>query len=387
MGGMGQRVQLPENHFPTAGAVAQGDIVGRREAIESLSLRLLAGQHSYLAGPRRIGKSSIAEAALRRAHDEAGAIPIVIDMLYLTTAISFASAVFDAVAKARGGAGGLVDELRQKRRLLDVEQTYKAKLGPFFEAAIKLTQAAGEADVLLRHAFALLGQLAIDQSQRVVVLLDEFQVSDRIHPDFDEIARHYVADRDQRVTYIFSGSRASMLKRKFGTERKPLFRAALEVALPDPSPEDWQPYLERKLLEVGIQADGACLRKLLEETGGHAQDTMFLASELHLLMFARQSHFAGYPEAEEATGRALRGLDNAFSQEWVALDRSEQIVVARIAMGEKVYAQLTKADNESVRQALIRLQEDGVLSKRRAGDYRLREPLFASYLRKTITSV
>ena len=381
------KVHLPEDHFPTTGAVSASDIVGRQDAIETLAARLQSGAHSYLAGPRRIGKSSVAEAALAKAAGDSGATNVVIDMLYLTTTMSFASAVFDAIAKVRGGIGGMIEALRQKQRLLDVERTYKGKLGPFFEIGVKLTEAAEEPDAQLRQALGLFGELASDQDRRVLVLLDEFQVSDRIHPQFDEILRHYVADRAQRTTYIFSGSRASILKSKFGTQRRPLFRAAQEVGIPDPDPQEWRPYLERKLREVGIQIDRAGLDKILDESGGHAQDTMLVAAELHLLMWRNQNHFAGYPEVEEAVERVVRGLENSFSQEWSALDKSEQIAVGRIARGQKVYGDLSKSDAELVRRAIKRLEQDGVLNRLGAGDYRLREPLFATYLRKTIISI
>ena len=377
------RVRLLENQFPIAGAVPLEDLVGRRAQAELMAARALSGQHSYLAGPRRIGKSSVAEAALRLAERE-GAIAISADLLYLTTPMAFASVLFDKVAAAQGGASGMLQALRQKQKLLDVESTYLARLGPFFEAGIKIHEAAETPDMLLNRCFELLGRLAEVKDRRVVMLLDEFQDSDRINPRFDDSLRHFAADRTHRVSYLFSGSRASILSKKFGDRQSPLFRVAMEVPIQDPRPEDWLPYLDRKLREVGIQADEHCLGKLLSESGGHAQDTMALAAELHLLMFARQQHFAGYGEAEEALLRALNGLGTPFGQDWEALLPREQLAVARIAHDARVFAGLSANDSEAVRRALNRLREDGLVVKEGEGRYRLREPLFAAYLRRTV---
>ena len=377
------RVRLLENHFPIAGAVPLEDLVGRREEAELMTARALSGQHSYLAGPRRIGKSSVAEAALSLAARE-GAIVLAADLLYLTTPMAFASVLFDKVALAQGGAAGMLQALRQKQKLLDVESSYLARLGPFFEAGIRIHEAAEAPDMLLNRCFELLGQLAQVRDRRVVLLLDEFQDSGRIHPTFDDSLRHFAADRKHRVSYVFSGSRASILSKKFGDRQSPLFRVAMEVPIRDPEPAEWMPYLDRKLREVGIQADEHCLAKLLEESGGHAQDTMALAAELHLLMFARQQHFAGYGEAEVALLRALNGLATPFGQDWEGLLTREQLAVARIAHGARVFAGLTANDSEAVRRALNRLREDGVVVKEGGGRYRLREPLFAAYLRRTV---
>jgi DNA-binding transcriptional ArsR family regulator len=111
---------------------------------------------------------------------------------------------------------------------------------------------------------------------------------------------------------------------------------------------------------------------------------MALAAELHLLMFARQQHFAGYGEAEEALLRALNGLATPFGQDWEALLPREQLAVARIAHGARVFAGLSANDSEAVRRALNRLREDGLVVKEGEGRYRLREPLFAAYLRRTV---
>jgi uncharacterized protein len=377
------RVRLLENHFPIAGAVPLEDLVGRRDEAELMTARALSGQHSYLAGPRRIGKSSVAEAALSLAARE-GAIAISADLLYLTTPMAFASVLFDKVAVAQGGAAGMLQALRQKQKLLDVESTYLARLGPFFEAGIRIHEAAEAPDMLLNRCFELLGQLAEVKDRRVVLLLDEFQDSGRIHSAFDDSLRHFAADRKHRVSYLFSGSRASILAKKFGDRQSPLFRVAMEVPIRDPQPAEWIPYLDRKLREVGIQADEHCLAKLLEESGGHAQDTMALAAELHLLMFARQQHFAGYGEAEEALLRALNGLATPFGQDWESLLTREQLAIARIAHGARVFAGLAANDSEAVRRALNRLREDGVVVKEGGGRYSLREPLFAAYLRRTV---
>jgi uncharacterized protein len=377
------KVRLLENQFPIAGAVALEDLVGRREQAELMTARALSGQHSYLAGPRRIGKSSVAEAALALAEGE-GAIAISADLLYLTTPMAFASVLFDKVAAAQGGAAGMLQALRQKQKLLDVESNYLARLGPFFEAGIRIHEAAEAPDMLLNRCFELLGQLAQVKDRRVIMLLDEFQDSGRIHPAFDDSLRHFAADRDHRVSYIFSGSRASILSHKFGDRQSPLFRVAMEVRIEDPRPDEWIPYLERKFLEVGIQADEHCLGKILVESGGHAQDTMAIAAELHLLMFARQQHFVGYGEAEEALLRALTGLATPFGQDWEALLPREQLAVARIAHGARLFAGLAGKDSEAVRRALNRLREDELIVKESGGKYRLREPLFAAYLRRTV---
>jgi len=51
---------MPNKLFPLGGPVSEKDIVGREDFVISLVTRLFEGQSIMLAGPRRIGKTSLA---------------------------------------------------------------------------------------------------------------------------------------------------------------------------------------------------------------------------------------------------------------------------------------------------------------------------------------
>ena len=56
----------PSPHFPVGGPVPGADLVGREAYLRRLVDRLHDGTHVLVAGPRRIGKTSIIREALRR---------------------------------------------------------------------------------------------------------------------------------------------------------------------------------------------------------------------------------------------------------------------------------------------------------------------------------
>ena len=60
------RVSAPPPHFPVGGPVPASDLVGRETYIRRLVERLGDGNHVLVAGPRRIGKTSIILEVLRR---------------------------------------------------------------------------------------------------------------------------------------------------------------------------------------------------------------------------------------------------------------------------------------------------------------------------------
>src|SRR6267378_4361968 len=65
------RVAAPPPHFPVGGPVPSADLVGRETYIRRIGERLADGNHVLLAGPRRIGKTSIiVEVALDLAREK-----------------------------------------------------------------------------------------------------------------------------------------------------------------------------------------------------------------------------------------------------------------------------------------------------------------------------
>src|SRR3954469_19590618 len=77
------RVAAPPPHFPVGGPVPASDLVGREAYIRRITERLTDGNHVLLAGPRRIGKTSLILEVLRRLRRK-GASTAYVDCLGAT---------------------------------------------------------------------------------------------------------------------------------------------------------------------------------------------------------------------------------------------------------------------------------------------------------------
>src|SRR3979490_529158 len=60
------KAPLPAAYFPLGGPVPAADLVGREAYIRRATARLADGSHILIAGPRRIGKTSVMLEILRR---------------------------------------------------------------------------------------------------------------------------------------------------------------------------------------------------------------------------------------------------------------------------------------------------------------------------------
>ena len=370
-----------EELFPTHGAVPPDDVVGRAAAVETIAFQVRSGQHVLVAGPRRIGKSSVAGKALAVAAAD-GVLPIALDFFRLTTIEAFAAAMYDACAEHLGS----IRRAWSRLATAPIDADLHAGLGPFLQVGIRLRREA-RPEQLLDEALSLPGLLAEQRNRRVAVLCDEFQDAGRLHPDFNRVLRHH-ATSPARVSYVFLGSRSSLLRQLFAKSAEPLYRAALEVDLPDPAPDEWTGYLARKLHTVGITATAACLDRIVVETGGHPQDTMLVAAALYGRLYGERQTSSTEEDAVRAVATALGGLQTAFASEWERLsaDRGARIALSRIAKGELVHAGLSHTESKAASQALRHLVADGLVLKAGRGRYRIRERLFAAYVADTMLS-
>lgn len=88
--------------FPVGGPVDREDLVGREEFIVSLVNRLQEGQSVMLAGPRRIGKTSVAREVLRRLKEK-GAYTAAVDFFRFSGKRDFAYSLINACLENRTG--------------------------------------------------------------------------------------------------------------------------------------------------------------------------------------------------------------------------------------------------------------------------------------------
>ena len=93
---------MPGRLFPLGGPVSEKDIVDREDFLVSLGTRLLEGQSIMLAGPRRIGKTSLALEVLRQLKAKGSYIAFV-DLFRYNTKKELSLAIIDACLENRSG--------------------------------------------------------------------------------------------------------------------------------------------------------------------------------------------------------------------------------------------------------------------------------------------
>ncbi len=380
------RLHPPAKYFPLGGAVPAEELVGRERYIAAAVERLSDGQNLLVAGPRRIGKTSVIFEVLRRLRRK-DAYTAYVDCLGATSLRGLGEKLVDALLQNQTGlartfeqartlAGGATPTARVRLDHLEpvlplARETNEQR---FFEAALDLSQ-----------------ELAARAKRRVVVAFDEFQAVPRLGPRVLDVMRaHFQAQR--AVAYVFLGSEAGILETFFTTKSEAFYRFAVAHDLADPAghrfgidPESWQGYIRRKFAARGLRVDETEVDTLLDLAGGHPQDTMQVCAELYYFMRDQRVRVVTSQLVSLAYEQALRELERPFALVWAELGRQkyQQAVAKRIAHGgAPLFSSKGDLPRIEVLRALDTMRARGLILRLGRGRYEFVEPMFAEYVHR-----
>jgi uncharacterized protein len=373
--------------FPVGGPVAAGDLVGREPYLRSTATRLLEGEHLLIAGPRRIGKTSVIIEVLRRLRRR-GAVTAYVDCLGTTDVRGLAERLASSLLASLEGKDGALEDARAIASGLRPRGRIRYEHLELVLPLVRETaaQRAFETGLDLPRA------IAQRTGKPVVVAFDEFQAAGRLGPRvFDVMRSRFQAQRG--VAYAFLGSEEGILEELFGEKGRPLYRFAVAHDLAEAGghrfgidPADWHAYLVRKLRQKRIAIAEREADRIIDATGGHPQDTMQLCAALYHFMRDEGLRTVTAETVAIAYEVAMRELDRPFALHWTDLGGQKylQAVAKRIARGEALYA--ARADGDVPRAEVLRavtaLRARGLVVRTGRGSYDFLEPMFAEYVRR-----
>ena len=370
---------MPGRLFPLGGPVSDKDIVDREDFLVSLGTRLLEGQSIMLAGPRRIGKTSLALEVLRRLKTKESYVALV-DLFRYNTKKELSLAIIDACLKNRSGISKTTTALKDGIKKITGGAKLTAKVQDL-EVAFGLPSESRSDDELFNYALQLPEILAKRDKKHIVLVFDEFQEVIRIAgEDALKVMRSYF-QMQEGVAYLFLGSKEGMMNTIFGDKRQAFYRFATILPIPPIPTEAWKEYLSRKFLEQKIAVNDRSLSEIIDFSGGHPQDTMLLCSEVYYALLEAGEGKLTLDFVRTGYTRALLTLSPVFDELLDELGKTTNVrhVMTSIAKGLRIYSGHNSNPNE-IKRAVDILIEKAVIEKSSRGSYYFVEPMLKNYL-------
>jgi hypothetical protein len=374
--------------FPTDHPVRPDGMIGRAGDVDRIAMSLLGGGNVVMAGPRRIGKTTVADAALEVCRNE-GAYAAKIDLFDCSDAAALAHmlalellanraplrrAIGDAVRAGKGVLGALRTTATLRAR---------QDLGEEIEITIDIGRAEAEPVKALDSALRLAQHLAERDQHRIVVFLDEFQdIASGRFGDTDTLTRRVraVFQRSPDVSVLFAGSIERLMRDLFGPTERALSQFGSFQELTPITAEEWAEGIRNRLkVDRATIADDA-LARLLEFGEGHPRTTMLIAQQAHMEAIEELRHAIDHAMVVAALDRALAAEQLRHQQQ---LDRiragaryGERMAI-RVAAGAELYQGLKP---QQASRALNALRDIGVVERAGQANWYVIDPLLRRYL-------
>ena len=370
---------MPGRLFPLGGPVSEKDIVDREDYLVSLETRLTEDHSIMLAGPRRIGKTSLALEVLRRLKIKDNYVAFV-DLFRYNTKKELSLAIIDACLENRSGISRTTVALKEGLKKITGAAKLTAKVQDL-EVAFGLPGESKSDDELLTYALQLPEVLAKKDKKHIVVVFDEFQEIIRIAgEDVLKVMRSYF-QRQEGVAYLFLGSKEGMMNTIFGDKRQAFYRFATILPIPPIPTEAWKEYLSRKFPVQRIAVNDRSISEIIALSGGHPQDTMLLCSEVYYALLEAGEVKLTLDFVRTGYSRALLTLSPVFDELLDDLGKTANMrhVLIGLAKGSHVYSGHNSNPNE-IKRAIDILLAKAVIVKSNRGSYYFVEPMLKDYL-------
>ncbi len=368
-------------------------MIGRQSDVEQVASALLGGGNVVLAGPRRTGKTTVADAVLEACRTD-GAYTAAVDFFDLADASGLAQdltaqllsnrpGLQRAIHDATGAGRGMLAALRQAAVV-----RARQDLGDGVEMVFEIGPDRQDPDSheRLRVALDLAERLAQRDNRRVVIVFDEFQevvASDKRFGDADRVTRlmRAVLQRSRHVSVLFAGSIEHLMRDLFAPSDRASSQFGAFHELAPITAGEWRVGVRGRLGEDDTTITDDALDRLVALGEDHPRATMLLA---------QQAHAGAVEDGRREVDHALvvQALDRALRQERLRHDQQLELIrtfgrhaermAIRVAADAELYAGLKP---QQASRGLAVLHDRGLIERgSRRGEWTVIDPLLRRYL-------
>lgn len=335
-------------------------------------------------GPRRSGKTSFLKSFLKTQRNRKKVV-IDIDAFNVLSHKDFLNQLINAIKREKNSTQKFFEWLRG---IKDLSPVFKWEMNPHSgeaEYSINFSRLE-DADTKQTILSALSGLKTLENQRGMIISIDEFQrIGELEDGGWLEATLRSAMQEFPRITYIFTGSRRSLLEDMFNNSKRPFYKSCKQINFPVFGPEfsDWIIERFKKASVIANSEAIHYLREKVADTPNYVQEACF-----HLVSHGIQK--VSVAEIDEI----LNIIASQGSYSYEALLNtltSVQIKFLRLFIGEgkvdysrdvlKKYEIKTGSNLQAAARALIEKQ---IILKEPSGSYSLDDPMFKIWLSKKL---
>jgi len=363
--------------FHYGGTVDNQHFCNRTREIKELKTDIDTGLNLLLYAPRRFGKTSLVLHTLKQTEYQY----IFLDFMSIVDEHEFINEYFNAISKSFNTTADKVVEFFKK--ILKIKPNISVDFDMSGSPSFKLNFLHKENSVVLKEVLELPYLYAKYHNKRVVVVFDEFQ--EVINLGIEDKLRSVLQHHEDMVSYIFLGSKKSIMTNLFFNKAKPFYKSVKHIPIDKIEDEHWHKYIKDGFDQNSKEIELNHIDKILEVSKGFPYYTQQIASELFNITEKNVSDDMVY----QAIVFILEKEEDLFLNEWNHLSQHQKKALKFLVHfgGENIYQKEKMLDynftSSSLKKAVEGLVAKDVIDTKK-NSYYLQDPLFELFLSRNL---
>ena len=360
--------------FHYGGTVDNIHFCNRVNETSELITDIDTGLNILLYAPRRFGKTSLVLHTLKQTDYQY----VFLDLMSIVDSDEFINEYFNAISKSLNTTADKVVDFFKK--VLKIRPNITVDFDMNANPSFKLSFLQNETQAALKEVLELPYLYAKHHGKRVVVVFDEFQ--EVVNLGIEDKLRSALQHHEDLVSYIFLGSKKSIMQNLFFDKSKPFYKSVKHITIDKIADDEWAIYIKNGFESYDKTISNECIEDILKASKGFPYYTQQIANEL----FNNTSKDASRDMVLEAINAILEKEEDLFLNEWNHLSQLQKKALKLLlyASGENIYTKETMAKFNFTSSSLKKAVE-GALNKDmidlKSGKYYFQDPLFELFLK------
>jgi len=370
-----------KNPFQYGVVIDDSAFCNRKEEIAYLKNQILNGYSTWLFSPRRFGKTSLVDKVFREMDNTTC---IYLDLYNIKSTDDFCNRYSKAIAEElfnwKDDIKKLSKNLASAFRNLSPLISFDEFGSPSFSLNVHKVERQEDIKTILEVPY----KVSLKSTKRVCIAFDEFQEIGRIDPELLHWMRASF-QRHTQISYIFLGSRQSLMEDIFTSIDAPFYEFATKMYLPAISRDELFKFIEKKFEKNKLPIKKRTINSILDKSECQPHFTQYFASVVFDLVAS------GYDQSDERfphkwMQKIVLPQADVFRDIFDQLTSSQRATILALAKlsGHGIYSEESRNNyglpvSSSLSEALKALQKKGLIYKN-ADHYSITNPVFKNFL-------
>ncbi len=372
------------NPFKYGKVVDKEDFCNRERELQNLKNSIINSQSVWLYSPRRYGKTSL----LLKVFNEIDSIKVVyFDLYNILTITDFAQQFSKTISR------DLFDWKEDIRNLAKKIGQYFSGFSPVVSLdengnpSFSLGKQNIETKVDIEKILSIPEKVGQQNNIKICIAFDEFQEYKRINPFLVNQMRS-IFQTQKMVSYIFSGSKQSLMNSLFSDIKSPFYEFGEKMIIEPITDADWFDFISNKFSQTGLSITRKTIQDILNISKGHPHFTQYFSSVVWNLI--NEGANQNKPEfLEQWLGRIINSQSDVFQNIMEQLTNNQRKVILALVENDalQLYAKKTGEkykfpSDSSLNESVKGLVKKDIIEKHN-GFYHIINPIMREWL-KTI---